>query len=280
VTYTVYNNSLCTTGAVDAGTKPVTNGLVTDSNGIQFNSAGIFYWQAVYSGDPNNNGATSACTSEQLVIGKNSPTIATTLSASTGAVGDTVHDSATLTGATGNAGGTVTYTVYNNSLCTTGAVDAGTKPVTNGVVTDSNGIQFNSAGTFYWQAVYSGDGNNNGATSSCTSETLVINKNQPAISTAQDLIPNDNATISAATTSAGGTITFNLYDAGDTTCSGPTIVSQTLNVNGNATYSTTNSTVHATKSGTYNWQVTYSGDANNNGISSACGVEHFTITNS
>ena len=280
VTYTVYTDNACSAGAQAAGTKTVTNGVVPDSNGIQFNSAGTFYWQAVYSGDANNNGATSTCTSEQLVIGKNSPTIATTLSESSGAIGDTVHDSATLTGATSNAGGTVTYTVYTDNACSAGAQAAGTKTVTNGVVPDSDGIQFNSAGTFYWQAVYSGDANNNGATSSCTSEKLVINKNQPAISTAQDLIPNDNATISAATATAGGTVTFNLYDANDTTCSGATIVTQTVNVNGNGTYSTTNTTVHATKPGTYNWQVIYSGDANNNGTSSACGVEHFTITNS
>jgi uncharacterized repeat protein (TIGR01451 family) len=46
----------------------VTNGKVPDSNGIQFNTPGTYYWQAVYTGDANNNGATSKCTEEQLVI--------------------------------------------------------------------------------------------------------------------------------------------------------------------------------------------------------------------
>jgi len=100
--------------------------------------------------------------------------IATTLSKSSGSIGDSVHDSAALTGATSNAGGTVKYTVYTNNLCTLGAIDAGTKAVTAGVVPDSNAIAFNSAGNWYWQAVYSGDANNGGATSACTSETLVI----------------------------------------------------------------------------------------------------------
>ena len=104
-----------------------------------------------------------------------SPTISTLLSASSITVGGSVHDSATLTGATSNAGGTVTYTVYTNSACSLGARSAGTKTVTNGVVPDSNGITFNSAGDFYWQAVYSGDGNNNSATSACTEEHLVVN---------------------------------------------------------------------------------------------------------
>jgi hypothetical protein len=90
-----------------------------------------------------------------------SPKITTTLSDTTVSIGDTVHDSATLTGASGDAGGTVTYTVYSDNTCTQNPVDAGTKTVTNGNVPDSNGVTFNSAGTFFWQAVYSGDANNN-----------------------------------------------------------------------------------------------------------------------
>ncbi len=93
-----------------------------------------------------------------------------------------MHDSATLTGATADAGGTVTYKVYTDSACTLNPVDAGTKTVTNGVVPDSNAVTFNTAGTFYWQAVYSGDANNNGATSDCTSEKLLV-KASPSIST-------------------------------------------------------------------------------------------------
>src|SRR5258705_11272425 len=98
--------------------KTVTNHLVPDSNGIQFNSAGDFFWQAVYSGDANNNGATSTCTEEHLVIAKNSPTIATPLSETTAAIGDTVHDSSPLRGATRAAGGTATYTVYTTNTGT------------------------------------------------------------------------------------------------------------------------------------------------------------------
>src|SRR5438477_156037 len=113
----------------------------------------------------------------------------------------------TLTGATANAGGSVTYSVYTDTGCSLGKQDGGTKTVTNGVVPDSNGIQFNSAGTFYWQAVYSGDSNNNGATSACTSEKLVINPNSPTMSTAQNLIPNDSATLSGLTSNAGGSVT-------------------------------------------------------------------------
>jgi hypothetical protein len=280
VTYTVYTDDQCTQNSRDAGTKTVTNGTVPDSNSLIFDSAGDFYWQAVYSGDANNTGATSVCTSEHLVVNKKHPSIATTLSASSVSVGDMVHDSATLTGATANAGGTVTYTVYTDSSCSQGAQDAGTVTVTNGVVPDSNPLIFNSAGDFYWQAVYSGDANNSGDTSVCTSEHLVVNKANPSIATVQNLLPNDNASLTGLATNAGGTITFNLYDPVDATCSGAPAYTQTVNVNGNGLYSTTNTTFYATDEGTWRWQVTYSGDANNNGKTSACGVERFTIANS
>jgi hypothetical protein len=280
VTYTVYTDTACTLGARSAGTVTVTNGVVPDSDALAFNDAGDFYWQAVYSGDANNNGATSVCTSEHLVVNKVSPSIATTLSANLVTVGTTVHDSASLTGATANAGGTVTYTVYTDSSCSQGAQPAGTVTVTNGVVPDSNPITFNSAGDFYWQAVYSGDANNEGATSVCTSEHLVVNKANPSIATAQNLLPNDNASLTGLATNAGGTITFNLYDPADATCSGAPAYTQTVNVNGNGLYSTTNTTFYAIDEGTWRWQVTYSGDANNEGSASACGVERFTIANS
>jgi hypothetical protein len=47
---------------------------------LAFNTVGDFYWQAVYSGDANNDPATSVCTSEHLIVIKKSPTIATRLS--------------------------------------------------------------------------------------------------------------------------------------------------------------------------------------------------------
>jgi hypothetical protein len=256
----------------------VTNGVVPDSNAITFNQTGDFYWQAAYSGDANNDAATSVCTSEHLVVTKKSPSIATTLSADTVEVGGTVHDSAALTGATANAGGTVTYTVYTDTACSAGAQSAGTVTVTNGVVPDSNPITFNSAGDFYWQAVYSGDANNNGATSVCASEHLVVTKKQPAMTTAPNLIPNDDATISAGL-SPTGTITFNLYSPAAATCAGTPALTQTVTVSGNGTYSTTNTSFVASALGTWRWQVSYSGDANNNPTSSACGVERFTLAN-
>jgi hypothetical protein len=283
VTYHAYAGAnTCTGTDLLNSTVTVTNGSVPNSATFTPSAAGTYSFQAVYSGDANNNGATSVCSTEQLLV-KTNPGIVTTLSATSVDVGSTVHDSATLSGATGDAGGTVAYTVYTDSACTLGAQSAGMKTVSGGVVPDSNPITFNTAGDYYWQAVYSGDAKNNGATSTCTDEHLVVNKLHPSASTAQHLIPNDSFTLSGATAGAGGTITFNLYSPSDATCSGVPAYTQTVSVSGNATYDTTNTGSNAfvaSTEGTWRWKSTYSGDANNVGATSACGTERFTIANS
>lgn len=47
--------------------------------------------------------------------------------------------------------------------------------------------------------------------------------------------PNDSATMSGATSTAGGTITFNLFSPSDATCTGLSALSQTVPVSGNGT---------------------------------------------
>ena len=105
-------------------------------------AAGSYELQAVYTGDANNNGATSTCGTEPFTVTQATPTLATALSAGTAAIGTPVTDSASLAGATTNAGGTVTYTVYVDSACTTPASTSqiSAQPpavtVTGGVVPD------------------------------------------------------------------------------------------------------------------------------------------------
>ena len=229
MTYTVYTNNTCRPDPVSAGVKTVTNGVVPNSDPITFTTAGTFFWQAVYSGDANNIAATSVCTTETLVVNKNSPSIATLLvPLGPVAIGAPVFDTAVLTGATATAGGTVTYTAYTNDTCTTGAIPAGTVTVTNGVVPQSNPVTFPTAGTFWWQAVYSGDANNNPATSVCTSEVLVVSPNVPSIATL--LVPlgpvaigapvRDSSVLTGVTATAGGTVTYTVYT--NDTCTGRT----------------------------------------------------------
>jgi hypothetical protein len=128
---------------------------------------GLNSFQAVYSGDSNNNGATSPC--EVLTVNPASPTISIILSSNTILHGGSVTISSGLIGATSNAGGTVTITMYAGGTCSgsvVGSPDALT--VTNGVVPTSIPFFANTAGTYSFQAFYGGDANNMAATSACT----------------------------------------------------------------------------------------------------------------
>jgi hypothetical protein len=87
---------------------------------------------------------------------------------------------------------------------------------------------------------------------------------------------NDTATLSGGA-SAGGSITFNLYDPSHADCSGTPAYTQTVTVTGNGSYATTNTTP-ATTAGTWSWTAVYSGDANNAGASSSCGKETVNVT--
>ena len=302
ISYAFYTDSSCSQNIVSETPAPNTfttlagsASAIPASNAFTFVNAGTYYWQAHYSGDANNKQATSPC-NEVLVVAPNTPTLATTLNDSTNgtsaaggsgqlnaAIGDSVFDTASLTGAANGAanGATITYAFYTDASCSQNAVSETPSPNTftsPGPIPQSNAFTFQNAGTFYWQAVYSGDNNNVGATSPCN-EILVVAPNKPGMTTAQNLIPNDTATISGATSTAGGMITFNLFSPTDATCGGQPALTQMVTVNGNGLYSTTNTTFHATLTGTWRWQVLYSGDNNNVPTSSSCGVEQFTIDN-
>ena len=121
-----------------------------------------------------------------------------------------------------------------------------------------------------------------GANVTCT-YTNRFNKAQPTIATTQDLIPNDNLTLSGGLGTPTGSVVFNLYAPGDPTCAGTPAFTQTVTTAVNGTYSTTNTgptAFHATTAGTWRWASSYSGDASNDPATSACGVEQFTIVNS
>lgn len=175
ITFTLYSAADCGGMVLDQETVAgiAANGDFTTPKGFKIKQAGTFYWVASFSGDSNNNLFTSGCNDEPVAVGT-TPSITTTLSSSAGNTGATVHDSATLSGATADAGGTVTYSVYSDDTCTSKVADGGTVTVANGSVPNSSDVTFNTPGTYYWQASYSGDPGNAAATSVCTDEQLVI----------------------------------------------------------------------------------------------------------
>jgi hypothetical protein len=232
---------------------------------------------------------------------QNTPGITTTLSATTGNIGDTVHDGSTLSGATSDAAGTVKYRVYSTTTAcnagtydTPGGTDAGSVTVAAGVIPDSNGVQFNDAGTYYWRAFYSGDANNDPASSGCSEEILVISPNTTHLSTTTNITSGsigaeltDSAALTGATSNAGGTISFYLFAPGATCMDTGTITGYAYSATGvpvtsNGTYSSADATATtgsntATVAGTYTWSAVYTDGANNVSSHSSCGSEDVVI---
>jgi hypothetical protein len=95
--------------------------------------------------------------------------------------GTSVTDAGTLTGTNAaSATGTVTYNVYSDSACTK-LVSAGTaEKFKAGTVPHSAPEKFSASGSYYWQAVYSGDANNGTSESPCGSEVETV-PSAPAI---------------------------------------------------------------------------------------------------
>jgi len=90
---------------------------------------------------------------------------------------------------------------------------------------------------------------------------------------------NDSATLSAATTPDGsGTITFNLYGPGDTTCSSPIDTVKIIGINSDGPWTTSSIGYVPELPGTYNWVASFNGDSHNGPGSTYCGQEPVVVT--
>jgi GDSL-like Lipase/Acylhydrolase family len=285
LTYDVYSDDECKTLVKEAGEVTVSGESVPSST-EQTLSPGTYYWQAEYSGDTNNPKAKSACGVEISRV-TTSTTIDTTLSGESKAgehlevkEGTGVTDAATLSGSNAStATGSVDYNVYSDSECKELVADAGEATVSGKSVPSSSEVKL-SPGTYYWQAVYSGDGANHSATSSCGAETLVVTapvttvlsgeeKSGAEIEVEEGAGVSDTATLHGEHASiATGKLKYDVYsddecktlvkEAGEVTVSGASVPS---------------STEQTLSPGTYYWQAEYSGDTNNPKAKSACGTE-------
>jgi hypothetical protein len=193
-------------------------------------------------------------------------------------IGTSVYDTATLAKATSDAGGTVTYKLFTDNTCTTLSTTPAlnqTVTVTNAIVPNSSSVTFTNAGTFYFQATYNGDANNpGGAQSPCTSETVVVGPNAPAPHSSPVAQIKDTVTVSGLTSNATGTVTVRLFS--NNTCTTQVGGDQTFPVSG-STFSA-ETTFQTVGSGTFYYQVSYDGDSNNTGFTSACTAESVGVS--
>src|SRR5262249_33912865 len=122
--------------------------------------------------------------------------------------------------------GTVTYSVYSDSACTTLVAGGKAQSFTEGVVPPSSAVTLRTAGTYRWTASYSGDANNLGSASMCGAETVTVTAAPTTLSTslsgggasgAAITVPagtavTDSATLAGAVASgATGQVTYNVY---------------------------------------------------------------------
>src|SRR3989441_166010 len=199
---------------------------------------------------------------------------------------------ATLAGGV-NPGGTITFTLYgpfdptaDPGTCTNGTA-AGSATVTGNGTSPSSAVTVPRAGRYRWIASYSGDPNNNAVSTSCgdAGETSTVNKATPTLTTSATATATAGQTIQDMATLAGGvnpggTITFTLYGPFDPTADPGTCTNGTAagsaTVTGNGTYPSSAVTVN--EGGAYRWIASYSGDPNNNAVSTSCGDAGETST--
>jgi hypothetical protein len=275
---------------VPIGSPNAQGNYVVDSPTFTPTAVGRYQWVASYSGDSSNQSASSDCraANEASVVNAASPQITTTPDPSEGTVGVTLNDSAELSGGV-NPQGSIEFKLFapGDEDC------SGTPVFTQSVDVNGNdtynttgGYPSDATGIYRWTATYtSSNANNSNAESGCQDEQVTISPAEATIETAQELFPQDSATISA--TAGGrptGTVTFTLYAGPD--CSGtPAYPAETVQLTDGDTPNTstanTNNTsfsVDEASSGDYKWIVEYSGDDTHDGVTSECGEEAFTAT--
>lgn len=279
-------------------------------------SAGNYCWHAAFTASSSQiPSSEDTGTNECFTVSPVDPTLATS-AVSTAKVGDALSDTATLTDtATGPAtpafyptgasnvsagaaaGGTITFKLYGPSTTSCGAL-VWTSSAQNvgdlspsgrgATITTDSTVNITQPGTYHWVASYSGDSpNTNSAThnTDCTdsNEDVVVSPYQPTIGTAQKWLPNDSATITVGGGGKlNGTVNFELYNSA--TCSGTAAYTKNVTVTdatSGSTFSTDNSTVFVTASGSWSWRVRYqSSNAGQRSIDWSCQeVTALTVAN-
>jgi hypothetical protein len=162
-------------GAVQTVTVPLgSNGSAT-SAGTPYTTiaVGTYNWIAKYSGDANNVSVSTACTDEQVNVGKD-PTSVTTVASAGGSTGIALHDTAKVTG-TFLPTGTVTFSLYGptDTTCSGTAIFTSTVALSaTGTATSASFSATKASGTYNWVAAYSGDANSAPSASKCGAEPV------------------------------------------------------------------------------------------------------------
>jgi len=274
------NVNLCS--GVITPPNPIGNGLLNSCD----DSSGLYFF-----GGPSGTviapgqtvSYTAAISNAASSVALATPTLSTLLSAASIAAGNSVSDSATLTGATGSAGGTVTYYYTTDSTCATGGVQVGSPvTVTAGIVPGSASQPFSTAGNYYWYAVYSGDSGNTGTTSPCN-EPLTVSSGTTSTTTVTTILTTTHTSTATAITTSIGTTTITtacddpLSPAGLSLATVPVVTTTVTSTTTVTIITTTTSTVHTTVTATTCTTSTSSSSSSSSSTTTARGVPEFPL---
>jgi hypothetical protein len=233
---------------------------------------GTYQWLAVYSGDLGNKGVTSTKGSEPedvTAAGSSTSTIikdASTNGTPSGALGESLYDTATVTGTpAATPTGTLTYEFFTTLNGTGTHADQTVTLNADGSVPNSASTAALAAGSYSYIAIYSGDGNYTTSTGSV--EPLTINQGTLTITTT---IHNaaDASVINVGTTVPVG---FSVYDTasitGATAGFTPSYAAVSYTFTSNTVVTSAGSGAQSTTQGplgggSFAFQATFAGDSN------------------
>jgi len=281
VTFTWYTNNTCEGTGTAIGTVGLVNGVAHPSASQGPLHAGYYAFKAHYNGDSNYAASTSAC--EPLEVDKGTVTLATTIYNAANdtviplnshvALGTSAYDKATFTGANPNFVPTIANVSYTFT-------NGGTNPAGSGAKSDTKGPL--GAGSYKFNASFSGDANYNAAVSA--DEPFVVDKGPTTITTQvhdadhKDItnkvvyvgaVVHDSATVSGQVGSIAitGQVKYSFFtNAG---CTGTAAKTETVAIGTESAPQTIASM------GYYCYKAEYLGDANY--ASSVSAIEPFTV---
>ena len=292
IAFQVYapGDTLCATALTPQPTSATVNGTGDYTSGpFTTTAVGVYRWRAFFTDtDGKNNDVSTPCNdaNESSTVNKATPGLTTTASGPV-TVGQTITDTAHLTGGFGTLTGTIAFQVYapGDTLCATALTPQPTSATVNGTGDYTSGpFTTTAVGVYRWRAFFTDtDGKNNDVSTPCNdaNESSTVNPGSPSFTTAMKLTPNDSATISniVAGGSASGTktqqIIFKLFNSAD--CSGSVIDTESFAASANGTFSTDNTTHFVTADGTWSWLVSYTGDTRNDPFNPVCTTEQFKV---
>lgn len=293
LTYGVYTDNTCTTLLASGGNVTVTNGVVPNSNPVTVSGVGTYYWNASYSGDALDDASDAGCSEvESVVIPP--VTVATivddagTASTWNGAevTAASARDTASVTATSGfTPTGTVLYSFFANGTCASAAATTQSVTIAAGATPNSAATGALGAGSYSYNAAYSGDSHNAATTGSCEPFTVAKASaspgsivHDPALGSAWNGNETTGATAidTASVTAVGGftptgTTLYSFYTNG--TCNGTASTTHSVTLSGGAVPNSL--TTSALPAGAYSYKAAYSGDADYLAASPAC--EPFSV---